>query len=95
MLTPVHIERYWAIKNNPYKRGGFKLDDAVAFCEEVEQKMSKLNNKEQFIVQCFAAGYKAKEISKLANVSLRTIVRDIGELRKNDEIFLPRVTVRI
>ncbi len=89
MLTPVDVERCWRIRNNPYRRNGMTLEAAILYCDEIESHMRRLTTRERAIVQCFAAGYKAREMPAICGISLRTIMRTIAAMRWRNDVFLP------
>lgn len=85
MLTPSHIEMYCRIKSDPFRLAGFRVDGALIFCEQVEQRLSKLDGYDALVLVMQGCGYSQKEIAKMANLSLSTVVRRCRE--SNNVIF--------
>lgn len=92
MLRTEDIEIYWRVRNNPYRRNGMRLEDAIIFCDLVDHAMKALTEREQMVLRYYAAGYTANEVAAEMGLSLRTVTRQVRGLRLRDDIGLPRAT---
>lgn len=75
MLTPAHVELYCRVRSDPFRRAGFRIDEAVIFCERVERGLAKLDDIGQLAVVLQGMGYTQAEIAERAGISLRTASR--------------------
>lgn len=75
MLTPAHIDLYCRIKSSPFRQAGYRVDDALIYCEMIEKRMAKLDETQRTILVLQGIGFTQGEIAKMANMSLRAIVR--------------------
>ncbi len=81
MLLPADVEQYWRIRNNPFHRDGFRMEDAIVYCDEIRHELARLDERSQFILQAEAAGFTQREMAAICGVPWRTMVRWIAKFR--------------
>lgn len=79
MLTPAHVELYCRMQADPAYRAGYRVDAAVAFCEQVEHRLARLSTAEQETVVLQAIGYTQAEMAERSGCSLRTMQRRVEQ----------------
>jgi hypothetical protein len=82
MLTPAHVDLYCRIKSSPYNHYGYRVDEALIFCQQIERRLEKLDEESRTAIVLQGLGYNQEEIARMDGVSHRTMVRMIGEANK-------------
>lgn len=79
MLMPAEVafaETYW---QNPYFQHGMHVEATLIEALDIRQELSRLDEKQRFILQAQAAGCNQRDMARLCGVSERTMVRWMAE----------------
>ncbi|HET9087125.1 MAG TPA: hypothetical protein VFN53_06370 [Acidobacteriaceae bacterium] len=73
MLTPAHVEIYVHIRADGFRHFGYRIDEALSFCQQVERRLEKLPLHYRRLILWQGMGYTQAEMAQMIGKSSWTV----------------------